>query len=72
MVTISKGNEKIIVTKGAYEQLFKPLGYTIVSKPKPVEPTIKVVETGTKKVTTEPIFTKKVNTKSEKPKKVVE
>lgn len=76
MVTISKGNEKLIVTKGAYEQLFKSLGYTIVSNKKPVEQTIKIVETGTKQVTTEPVFNKRVNTKSERPtektKKVVE
>lgn len=67
MITISKGTEKLLVTKGAFEQLFKPLGYTIVSKVKPVEKTIKVVETGTKTVTTEPVFTKKANTKSDKP-----
>lgn len=67
MLTISKDKEKIIVTKGAYEQLFKPLGYTIVPKEKPVEKTTKVVETASKKITKEPVFTKEVNIKSEKP-----
>lgn len=32
MITISKGKDTKIVTKGAYEQFFKPLGYTTVEK----------------------------------------
>ncbi len=34
MVTIVKGDSKIIVTKGTFESQFKPLGYQIASEEK--------------------------------------
>ena len=36
MVTIVKDENKKIVTKGAYDNFYKPLGYTIVVE-KPIE-----------------------------------
>lgn len=47
MVNIFKDNEKLTVTNGAFETIFKPLGYKLViettseEKPKMVEPEIK-------------------------------
>lgn len=47
MVNIFKGNEKLTVTNGAFETIFKPLGYnliieaTVVEEPKVVKPEIK-------------------------------
>lgn len=37
MIKIQKGGDTHIVSKGAYENYFKPLGYTIVDKPKKIE-----------------------------------
>lgn len=34
MITIVKGNNKNIVTRGLYESIYKPLGYTILEEPK--------------------------------------
>lgn len=34
MITIVKGSNKLVVTKGIYEEQFKPLGYQIASKKK--------------------------------------
>lgn len=34
MITIVKGNSKIITTQGAYEEQYKQLGYQIASKKK--------------------------------------
>lgn len=47
MVNIFKGNDKLTVTNGAFETIFKPLGYnifietTVEEKPKVVKPEIK-------------------------------
>ena len=34
MVTIVKGNEKIICTKGTFEEQYRPLGYRLASENK--------------------------------------
>lgn len=34
MITIQKGNEKIVCTKGTFEEQYKVLGYRIASKEK--------------------------------------
>lgn len=35
MITISKSNHTMTVTKGAFEELYKPMGYSIVGDKKP-------------------------------------
>lgn len=45
MVKIEKGEHKTSVTIGAYESIFKPLGYTLVEEKKKIEiPKVKVNE----------------------------
>lgn len=38
MVKIIRGSHETKVTKGAYENIFKPLGYTLVKEEKPRTP----------------------------------
>lgn len=34
MITVVKGNSKLVITKGAYEEQYKKLGYQIASEKK--------------------------------------
>lgn len=65
MITITKDNDKKVVTQGAYKEFYEHLGYEIVKDKKPFE---KKVETNKEAETNKEVETKKDTKKEDKSK----
>lgn len=50
MIRVCKGNDTVVVTRGLYEEVYKPLGYKILHKTSvEIREKTKIVDTKTKK-----------------------